>query len=367
MDAGTLYYEFVLRNPYLRLVFGRTTSSWNAFVRAWFFCSLPAFAVIGGAAIDRTFFIQADVGRGLFRHFGFWGYVFTSPLIAFLTWLLLKGTAEITDRVTMYTTELELPDGLKRLIDFHTRILQLRTWFSLLLVVGAFLGFCVTLLNMKWVMDPIPHYGANSFDSKDHLAGFITMRLYVGLLSMVLYPVAVFLCLEVTWFIHDVLSYIWRKGIVRIEFFHPDNCGGFSAFGSLNLTIMGIYFLILIELLAAIRTHSGHIQIQIIPLCVISILMVLQSIGAVYSIHRCVRRKRAEALRSVTDQLDSGFKSVQTENSTFSNLLLLRNHLLQIKTFPYSRYVLGLVNLLRFAPAAIGLLKLLSRVYSNVL
>jgi hypothetical protein len=355
----SLDQEAVRRNPYLRLVFGRTASLWPAFVRALVAAWLPASFVVGAAAIERTLFIDGP-GKGVFEHIAFLGYVFTTPLVIFLTWMLLRRVSDIAAVIGAFSTEKTIPQPLENIIDFHRRVLTLRTYYTFLLGLGVVVGVGFTVLNARWVKNPVLHYGGSAFDAVDYPLGFYSTRIFLGLVAAVVYPVAIFLCLAVTWFLHEVLGYLCSSDTMRINFSHPDKCGGLSPFGALNLVIMEILFVILLQVFASIATHREHIQVQMFLLPSVSLLLALQSVGAVYSIHRCVRNKKDQAIKKISKTLGDYYEFGRNDDdvSLAADLLTIRTHIEQVKTYPYSSYVLALVNLLRFSPAVVAILNL---------
>ena len=147
--------------------------------------------------------------------------------------------------------------------------------------------------------------------------------------------------------------------VLRIDFFHPDNCGGVSVFGLINILIMGVYACLFIVMGALQFTHSrNNYATIVVPLLVVSLVFIAQSFGAVYYIHRFAAIKKKESLAIINEHLNNEMQSVFATKRFSTGLIYARNHLIGIRTYPYANVSALLVNGFRFIPALAAIAKL---------
>ncbi|MDB4951194.1 MAG: hypothetical protein JWM27_3843 [Gemmatimonadetes bacterium] len=222
-------------------------------------------------------------------------------------------------------------------------------------------GMFYTLLNMRWVMEPVRFYGTPTFDSLDHTLVFVANRLFMAFMTIYVFPTSLIVCIGATVLIRRVLNYMARTDQITINLFDSDNCGGLSEFGLINALIMGIYFILLTNIVLNMQSHRSQTWMLVLPLIGMSIVIALQSVLAVYSIHGCVQAKKQEALTNVSRRLSNQLIDLEKSGYFPSDLLALRDHLLSVRTYPYSTYINGVVNLLRLSPALLGVARLVFR------
>jgi hypothetical protein len=347
--------------PCLHLVFGKTTDWRIGALRAFGFGSIPAALVTLGAFLDGTLTSTPGNPPGLVTHLGFWGFFLTGPIIAFLTWLTLLRTEAICASLPSFNVGERFPRALREILARERRRLTRRSLRRDLLPVFALVGVFGTLLNVRMGMNPLRYWGADCFDCVGHPFGYFAAKLYIALTLVYLYPTAIFVGVFVTLALVRVLRFMRVENLFRIDLFHSDNCGGVSSFGALNAIILGVYFCVAAQILILIVSHTQYIAAQVLPLCVVSILIVAQSIIAVLSIHRVVQNRKKEALKVVNEHLNREFSDLPAKGKFPDELLSIRAHLLSIKTFPYSREVSVIVNFFRLAPALVAV----AHIFSN--
>jgi len=107
-------------------------------------------------------------------------------------------------------------------------------------------------------------------------------------------------------------------------------------------------------------THAAKTYLTVtVPWFCLSLVFLIQSFGAVYHIHKFASIKRNETLHMIGGFLNTQMLYLLTEKKFSSDMIHARNHLLALKTYPYSGPVLAIVNAIRYAPAAIAVFKLL--------
>jgi predicted membrane channel-forming protein YqfA (hemolysin III family) len=149
-----------------------------------------------------------------------------------------------------------------------------------------------------------------------------------------------------------------RDGVLRIDFFHSDNCGGVSRFGTINMIVMMIFTCILIVILALLETHNYRHRTTTVPLFCTSAGLILLSVGTVFYLHKAVQQQRRAALVRVNAMLNKSLDGPLSREEFPNHLLGIRSHLLALKTYPYSGVARSAVNVLRAAPAVWALVRL---------
>jgi hypothetical protein len=157
----------------------------------------------------------------------------------------------------------------------------------------------------------------------------------------------------------SILKFLCDDDILLINLFHPDNCGGTSPFGRINLLILGVYGNFFLIIYAMYMTHRQAYLVITVSLIACSVLAILQSVFAVYYIHKAIAQKKSEYIQAVTERLNEQFAASFQQNGKFPNdLLTFRNHLMSVHTFPYTSGALIAVNVIRFVPAALAVLNI---------
>jgi hypothetical protein len=342
--------------PVFRFVVGDTNSAWWGGLRVALATTVPALLVVFAAWRDHTFFLPG-ADKGLLEHYGFITFFITTPIVAFLSWQILRHLVGLLGKLPAFVLDRKVPQQLRRRVHRHWRSLALRSQTRWLLFLFALIGVYFTILNIRMTLHPTDIYGSDVFDSSAHFSGFVAGKIYAVVLFVLVYPVSMFLCLHTTVTLVATLRLICKERVLRLDFFHPDNCGGVSEFGYINVLVMGIYACFGITIAAMLKTHDYRYNVQALPMVVLSVLTVVQSFLAVYYLSKSVRLKKDEALQSVNDKLNQHLSSLGDSDGTFPDeLLSVRTHLLAVKTYPYARPVSTVVNVLRFAPAVLALL-----------
>jgi hypothetical protein len=307
---------------------------------------------------DGTFGI--DGGTGFKQHHGFWVIFVTTPGLIFLTGSLLDRFVEILSKPGEYlsdrATDVQRSE-LTNLVGEELQSLRLRGSLRYVLYFGVVVGLAYFIINVVKTWGPRGTYGHDVFDAWSHSAGYLTTKLYLLPVFLLVYPVAIFVAAHVTWSMVRVLRYLCNNDVLEISYFHEDDCGGTSCFGEVNLFVMAIYTLLFAVLVGMMETHDRTYFVTRSGLIFCSVAITVQSVAGVWAIHSFVRRKKRARLREITKRLDDDLN-----NNTFRHdLLAARNHVRGIHTFPYAAKVALAVNALRLAPAVIAIVSFVSR------
>lgn len=309
--------------------------------------------------LDGTWFMSGG-GKGLFQHYGMLAIFATTPIIIILTTLALQKFLLAIEELHNYTLLGTIPPDLKRLVDRHVRSLALCGKSVRLFALFSLIGLLFSVANIVQTLKPITTYGNDVYDAYQYTYGFYSTKLYLCLIWTFAYPAALFIAVHITISLVAILRHMCRHDLLRIDFFHPDNCGGVSIFGSINFLVMSIYANFFAILYALHVTHAAKTYLLVaVAWFGLSFVFIVQSFGAVYHIHKFAAIKRKEALQLIGKTLTEQMLSLLTERKFSADLIHARNHILGLKTYPYSGPVLALVNAIRYTPAIVALVKLL--------
>lgn len=330
--------------------------------RAGLFISFfPALIAIA-SWIDGTWKMQ-DSGKGLSQHYGYWAIFLATPVVLLLTLHLLDTFINSIQKIDNYCIDItgEMHSRVSKLVQRHIRSLSLRSRSDWILVFIMVVMLLWCLFNIITTISPIETYHHDVFDAFAHPFGFYTAKVYLILVYTLVYSVAIFVALHVTASMISILKFLYRNDILRINLFHADNCGGTSIFGNINLMILGIYASFFAVIYAMYMTHRQTYIALILALTGCSFLAIIQSVAAVYYIHKTVSKKKRECIEAMTARLNQQFAASLQQGSQFPNdMLAFRNHLIDIHTFPYARGALVAVNVIRFAPVGLAVISYLT-------
>jgi hypothetical protein len=102
-------------------------------------------------------------------------------------------------------------------------------------------------------------------------------------------------------------------------------------------------------------THHQTYFVMITSLAACSVFVIAQSIVAVYYIHRAVAQKKRQYIDAVIVALNTRAAGSLHGEGFPNDLLAFRNHLIGVRTFPYTGGALLAVNVFRFAPALLAI------------
>lgn len=330
----------------------------RAYWRASLFTSFFPVVIMISCWIDSTWRME-DSGKGLSQHYGFWAIFVTTPIILLLTSHLLATFLNSIQEIDNYCIDLtnEMRGRVDKLVRQHIRSLSLYSrsaWILVFLIVVLLFWW---LFNIIKTISPFETYHHDVFDAYAHPFGFYTAKVYSFLVFTLVYSVAIFVALHITVSMISILKFLSQNNILRINLFHEDNCGGTSTFGNINLLVLGIYANFFAVIYAMYMTHRTTYLAMTVSLIACSFLAVVQSVTAVYYIHKTVAKKKRECIEAMTVRLNQQFASSLKQGGQFpSDILAFRNHLVDIHTFPYATGALVAVNIIQFTPAALAVI-----------
>jgi hypothetical protein len=307
---------------------------------------------------ERTLTLPGD-GRGLRNHYGIWAIFIGSPVLVLLVSAIRLKFIHTTQSLNKYTVGNNVPPALQARVHEHIESIDLRKRTRYLLWLFVILGWYWWLVNVNQTLFPFDSYGNDVFDAYPHFLGFFSFKIYLGVLWVLVYPFLAYWTLHIFISMISILKYMSDNELFQLDFFHEDDCGGVSVFGTINSMILSTTFIVFATVLAILLTHKGD-YVSIWSSVIVSfILIVVQSILGVYFIHIFVRQKKKEVLATINKYLNASLITFGNRRTFPQDLLAVRNHIAQIRSFPYARGARFLVNFLRLSPAAAGLAKLI--------
>ena len=325
---------------------------------------LSAGLVLGAATVALCCMLEKtmklpDDGRGFGNHYGIWAIFISSPLLVILVSAIRLKFIHTAHTLSTYTIGTGVPPGLDRKVTEHLNSLDFRQRTRYILWIFVVLGWYWWLVNVEQTLYPLDSYGNDVFDAYPHILGFLSFKAYLGFLWVIVYPFLAYWVLHVFISMIAILKYMSDHELIKLDFFHEDDCGGVSVFGAINSMILSATFMVFATVLAILFTHNGN-YISIWSSVIVSFfLIVTQSFLGVYFIHSFVRQKKKEVLSTINRFLNESLITSADRKTFPQDLLAVRNHIAQIRSFPYARGAQLLVNFLRLSPAAAGILKLI--------
>jgi|SRR5579864_6637575 len=325
--------------------------------RIYFFVALAfPFLIALACWIDGTWTLPGS-GKGFSQYYGFWAIFITTPIILVLSGRVFDTfIASIQDR-SAYCIETQ--SQIDKLANKHIKSLSLQSasaWILVFILIAAFYRWQSNWVSTRWPI-PLETFNHDVFDSSAHPFGFYVTRVYNFFTFVLVYAPALFLVLHVTWSMISLLKYVCDDHLLRINLFHRDNCGGTSIFGNINLLILTIYINFFAVIYLMYITHGHAYEAIITALLSCSVLVIAQSIAAVYYIHKAVQQKKVECINEITEKLNQGaVESLQTDKDFPNDLLAFRTHVMGLHTFPYTASALVVVNVIRFLAPALAVL-----------
>jgi len=313
------------------------------------------FPILIGVAswIDGTW-KMAGTAKGLSQHYGFWVIFISAPIVFVLTRYLLSVFTRTMENIDAFCVD-KTPQTrrrLRKLIHRHVLSLSFRSRALAILLFIVFVLFTWWLFNVIKTISPIETYHHDVFDSYAHPWGFAVTKVYTLLVFLLIYSVSIFTALHVTVSMISILKFLSKENMLRVDLFHEDNCGGTSTFGNINLLILAIYSNFLAVDFAMYLTHRRTYLAIVVSLAAATVLAFAQSVIAVYYIHTSVQKKKRQYLKEMNNRLNQQFDT--SFNRFPGGLLVLRNHVVDIHTYPYGKSTFAIVNCLRLTPALLA-------------
>lgn len=289
------------------------------------------------------------------QHGGYIALHLAAPLALSLSILAVDLFSKLMaqlDKFVRSSSDIDPLDDLRQerlsIINLHSR------WTLLLLLFIAVGALCSTVVLLQ-VIDPARTYGNDVFNASRYPYGYYTANIYLALTWTVIFPVSLFWILQITTSMVVILGKARRQSLLIVDLLHPDNCGGLSPFGDLNMMLMAYYLPPFLAMLALAETHARKYTSLVVPALVLSLVFIAQSFIAVYSIRAAISAEKKTRLATLHPILQHSLQYPLTDDSREITFLLWQ-HIRSVNTMPYASNIQRVVDFLRYVPPLLALI-----------
>jgi hypothetical protein len=208
--------------------------------------------------------------------------------------------------------------------------------------------------------DPSAYWGNDVFNAKSYRYGYIVANGYLFWLWSFVYPVGFFYALHLTFSMGIIVARLKKRNLLRLNFLHIDKCGGMARFGTLNFIIMVIYVWPFAAIYAFHFTHQYTYLSLIAGALGGSALFIIQSVYGIYWVSQTISEERKEIIAVLNDQIAKAMGAARKNFTEAGATLQYRDRVLSVNLFPYSGSIAVAVNVLRVAPTALTVVKLIA-------
>jgi hypothetical protein len=322
--------------------------------------SLAWVPLITWASVEDHTLRLPGVGAGLLNHYGLQVSVLAAPLVLLTTYFAVSYFIRIFQNIDELLTPTADISVVREIIrsEFDSLFL-LGTWRNMLWLF-MFIGAASSIVIFSRLSAPKEFWGNDVFNATYYRYGFVATNSFFFWLWSVVYPVGVFYALHLTLSTSVIITRLQNRNFLRLNFLHPDRCAGMSKFGALNVMIMLIYAWPSAAAYAFHFTHQNNYPSLIAGACVVSILLIGQSIYGIYWVARVIRSERDVAVSHLNNQIAKAMHGEKKDFAAATAVLQYRERVLSVDSFPYSRGTSVAVNVLRFAPTALAIVRVVA-------
>lgn len=327
-------------------------------LRLWkFLMIMSVFGIIAlgefaGSYFDGTLNLPGN-GRGLLNHWGVWAFLVTNPIIIGLTIFISLLSVKILLNFEKYAIK---NDSISiMLARRHALSLVGYGRYIYILYLFIIIGIMATIVNIKQTQNPVPIYGNDVFDAVYYPFGFLANKINLFITWSIVYPLAIYVSGHATVSLYFVAKIAHKDKSMKVDFFHPDCCGGLSEFGKINFLIMAVYACFFSVIMALAKTHANRYTSLEVPLVVASFVFIVHSIVGVYYVHKIVDNAKNEEQHKLSFYINNYIIQNRCEDLP-SSMIALYTHVSKVNTYPYTNAISILVNALRAAPALLAVI-----------
>jgi hypothetical protein len=225
------------------------------------FLVFPLLALVC-ALIDGTLSLHTQTGgTGLLEHYGYWAQFVSCPVLVVLAFVLLKRTLRVLGRPLNPHPDAEpgtVRDGTlsgetqRELLDLlGCKGAAHKSLFVLMITIGLF----ALIVNIQNTRTPESIYGADVWDSSQHMFGYISGRLFLGFEWLYVFPLIGYISLACWIAVQKVVRNVVQAGNLKFHPFATDKCGGFRPLGEAMSVLAYIAFPFAVIIVAHVYTH----------------------------------------------------------------------------------------------------------------
>lgn len=313
-------------------------------------------AVYGAACLDGTTKLPVP-GKGFRQHNGYIVLHLMAPVALSLSLLALERFSRLLEKPEPHFIRGAGKQQFREFRDKQLESLNLHSGFIGLLALGIVTGAICTTLVLMQVINPFATYGNDVFNALRYPYGYYAANTYLGLTWTVIIPFSLYIVLHITISMALVLHRARELQVLHIDLFHPDNCGGLSDFGDLNLLLTLYYAPIIISILALAETHIRRYTSLLLPASILPIILVTQAVIGVVAMYRAVQTEKQKRLEELKELLDETLGAPKNAGGGTTALLLWR-HIHDVNAMPYSDSVRFIQLILPALTLAVGIIQI---------
>jgi hypothetical protein len=315
-----------------------------------------ALAIVGASIHDNNLHLPSP-GRGLLDHYGFQATFVVAPLMLGTCYLAISHFLRLLRNLDDVLVADADPSAVRAILKPHIESLLLRSDWRYVLLLMMIIGLGGSIWIFRKLDAPQNFWGNDVFNAMYYPYSFIAANLYLAVVWSVICPVVIFYVLHITASAEIIVSRLRKRNLFRLNFLHIDNCGGMSGFGKLNFLIMLIYIWPFGAFYALSITHRYTYLSLIIGVIIVSTLLVGQSIYGIYSVSKTITSEREAFVALLNQQIAKAMEGTRTNFTSAVAAMQYRDRVLSVTPVPYSARIAAAVNVLRFAPPAIAIIK----------
>jgi hypothetical protein len=315
--------------------------------------------IVGASIADGSLELPPP-GRGLLNHYGFQACVFAAPLVLLTAYYAVSYFL----RTLRTIDDLIVPDAdmavVRSIIKPHVDSVFLRKKWRNMLWLFMFVGVAASIVIFRKLDDPSSYWGNDVFNATSYRYGYILANAYLFWLWSFVYPVGFFYALHLTLSMGSIVARLKERKLLRLDFLHIDKCGGMARFGTLNFIIMLIYVWPFGAVYAFHFTHQYTYLSLIAGAFGVSVLLIVQSVYGIYWVSQTISAERKEIVGVLNDQIAKAMGGARKSFAEAGATLQYRDRVISVSSFPYSGSIAAAVNVIRVAPAALTVARLIA-------
>jgi hypothetical protein len=316
-----------------------------------------ALIVLSAAIADNTLQLTPP-GRGLMNHYGFLASLLAAPLVLLTAYQAVSYFLRILKDVDELLAPRANVSFVKEIIRPHIDSILLRGKWRNMLWLFMLVGAASSIAIFTRLSDPISYWGNDVFNATYYHYSFWIANAFLLWLWSAVYPIGFFYALHLTLSTSIIVAQLQRRSFLCLNFLSADKCAGMAKFGTLNFIVMLIYAWPSAAAYAFHFTHQSQYLSLVLGACCVSILLIGQSFYGLYWVARIIRSERKATVAMLNDQIARAMNGARKNFAEATATLQYRERVLSVDSFPYSKGISAAVNALRFAPAALAVVRI---------
>ena len=313
-------------------------------------------AIVVAAWIDGSLELPSS-GKGLLIHYGFQMAFLSGPLVLITTLfaisIFLRIARNIDKLITIKASHTVVNDSFKTHIDS----LFLRGRWKAMLCLLIIIGIAISFLIFKNLDHPRMYWGNDVFNASAYHWSYYIANSCLFMIWGLIYPIGIFYAIHLTLSTELIVSRLIKHRLLKLNFLHTDKCGGMAQFGTLNVVIMLIYVWPIFTVYALHHTYKYTYLSLVLGAVAVSVALIAQSLYGIYWVSRAIRSEKEAEILILNDKINGALEGKRSSFIAAVAIMEYRDRVLSVSAYPYSKPALKIVNVLRFAPTVLAIMK----------